>query len=224
MVNYKQLGIFIISAFVVLIIAMTIFPINVIDVRQLKGMPFPRAMIQTGRPLGYQLLNNITITQTFRPGADNIRGFGIFFNKILPAKPEGHLSISLNEKRNNQFVPIYKVKRKAANIELNTMNTFFFKQIPVKKTAVYSLIIKEDAATTGLSVYKSPKDPYKLGIAHLNKRPTKHDIVFQTYYQTSFFEYFKRGTKFNVFFLSLIFLIVLAGSILVSLLYDRTAA
>lgn len=211
MVNIKRLATYLIIGYLLVFLALIAFPVNILDIRQMEGMPFPRAVPSSGKPFGPHLIKNRVVAQSFRPIAANISGFSIFFNKIGHKQVDGLITFSLKVITNNKVKTLYTIRKKATDISQNTHTTFYFQPIQIEKGGVYLIELSATAKNRGLSPYRSYKDPYKRGMAYLNEQPTKHDIVFQTYYQSNLLGFFKQGTTLNIFLLSLIFLAITLG-------------
>lgn len=206
----KRQIIIIIGSLLLFLTALSIFPVNVIDIRQLEGLPFPRAIPSNGKPLGLKYLPNATLGQTFRPTSTNISGFGVYFNKPFSAETQSNVILLLKAKEKDKIETLFKTVRKAGDIELNTINTFYFKPFKVKEGQMMSIVI-EGAVQNGITPYRSFYNPYKRGSAFLNDKPSKYDIVFQTYYQANLFGFFSKKTRIDIVFFFLWVVAIIVG-------------
>jgi len=182
----KAVLITIVVSLVLLIAILAIFSLNAVDVKQISG---PRSKPMAGYPFGMQLIEGRIVRQTFKPKAANISGFAVFLNNIRRKKAEGYVTFRLQVKEGSAFRTLYTARKPAAPIELDSIIPFYFPPIKVRPGKVYAIEVTENAKQVGLSTWASFKDSYDGGKAYLDGKPSKGDLVFLTYYQTSFVQF-----------------------------------
>ncbi len=213
----KKASIFIASALLLAILALTLFPVDIIDIRQPVGLAYPRALPTTGRHFGSLDLKDKVVRQTFKPEAKNISGIGIFFSKKTNNPKSGVINFYLKINKGKKFETIFKTSKKAENIRVPAIYTIYFKPVKVREGVVYAIVVDGNGLRSGMTPFASLYDAYKGGDAYLNGKKSSRDIVFQTYHKTNLLGFFSEKSRLSPLLLFFIFLSTVLGALLLAL-------
>lgn len=216
----KRLLISIIVALSVLLIVLTILPIDVIDIKQPVGSPYPRALPTDGRHFGSPHLKGKVITQTFKPEADNISGIGVFFSKKTNKPKTGLINLNLKVKKGAVLENMQKATERADLIRVPSIYTVYFQPEKVIRGRTYAIVVDGSGLDSGITPFASLYDAYKGGAAFLNDKKSSRDIVFQTYYRTNLPAYFSKGTGLSPLLLTLMILAFVLGAAVLIFNYE----